>query len=317
MKRLKQIKEKLFSRPIENQHGNGLFATMEELVEQRKYVSYLKQYKAKTASAIMAGDVKSAFKGRGMEFEEIRGYTFGDDVRDIDWRVTARKLTPYTKLYAEEKDREIHIVLDLSPHMVFGTRNELKSVSASKVASLLGWLCLENNDRFGCIVFDGNDTYSFKPQNDRANMMAILKKISQTGENILKTFKQPQRERLSKPLQQLRQNIKSHSTVFVVSDFNEFDEDMQKQLAALAKKARVYCVNVFDLLEEISPKAGEYLAENGRERLVFDTKSKEFQSEYKSYFAEKRERVRDFCMKFAMKYIEVRTDISLFKQLKI
>lgn len=317
MKRLKQIKEKLFSRPVESQNGNGLFATMEELIEQRKYVSYLKQYKAKIASSVTAGDVKSAFKGRGMEFEEIRGYTFGDDVRDIDWRVTARKLTPYTKLYAEEKDREIHIVLDLSSHMVFGTRNELKSVSASKVASLLGWLCLENNDRFGCIIFDGNDTYSFKPQNDRANMMAVLKKISQTGENILKTYKQPQREQLSKPLQLLRQNIKSHSTVFVVSDFNEFDEDMKKQLAALAKKARVYCINVFDVLEEISPKAGEYLAENGRERLVFDTKSKAFQSEYKNYFSEKREQVRDFCLKFAIKYLEVRTDISLFKQLKI
>lgn len=316
MKRLKQIKDKFFSRPVEDKNGNGLFATMEELVEQRKYVSYLKQYNNKAASNC-AGDVKSAFKGRGMELEEIRGYAFGDDVRDIDWRVTARKLTPYTKLYSEEKDREIYILLDLSSHMIFGTRNELKSVAAAKVASLLGWLSLENKDRFGCIIFDGHNSFVFKPQNNRVNMMAILKKISQISEKMLSIYKHPQTDTLIKPLQMLQKTIRSNSTVFVISDFNEFDDVLKKSLAIMGRKSRVYCVNIFDVLEELSPKAGEYMVENGIERLIFDTKSKIFQKEYQEYFCAKRTAMKDFCMKFTLRYMEVRTDISLFKQLKI
>lgn len=316
MKRLKQIKDKFFSRPIEDKSGNGLFATMEELVEQRQYVAYLKQYNTKAASNC-AGDVKSAFKGRGMELEEIRGYAFGDDVRDIDWRVTARKLTPYTKLYSEEKDREIYILLDLSSHMIFGTRNELKSVAAAKVASLLGWLSLENKDRFGCIIFDGHNSFVFKPQNNRINMMAILKKISQISEKMLNIYKYPQTDTLVKPLQMLQKTIRSNSTVFVISDFNEFDDNLKKSLAIMGKKSKVYCVNIFDVLEELSPKAGEYMVENGTERLIFDSKSKVFQTEYQEYFCAKRVAVKDFCMKFALRYMEVRTDISLFTQLKI
>ena len=223
----------------------------------------------------MAGDVKSAFKGRGMELEEIRSYAYGDDVRDIDWRVTARKEQPFTKLYAEERDREIYVLLDLSPQMVFGTRHELKSVAAAKIAALLGWMSLENKDRFGCVVYDGQENLFFKPQNNRANMMIMLKKISEATKRILRE-KQEVSPDLQKSVQLLQQSIKSQAAVFIVSDFTDFSDDMQKSLAALAKKARVYALNVFDVLEEFPPKAGEYMAENKGERLIFESKSKSF-----------------------------------------
>lgn len=163
MGKLKKLTEKFFKPKLEKAGGNGLYATLEELTEQRRFVPYLKNHQFNHIVSSRAGDVKSAFKGRGMELEEIRSYAFGDDVRDIDWRVTARRQTPYTKLFAEEKDREIYVVLDLSAHMVFGTRVELKSVAAAKIAALFGWLSLENRDRFGCLIYDGEETYVFKP----------------------------------------------------------------------------------------------------------------------------------------------------------
>ena len=122
-------------------------------MNMRHYLAYIKRKKRKQTFSCQAGDIKSAFKGRGMEFEEIRAYNLGDDVRDIDWRVTARKEIPYTKLYAEEKDHQIYVWLDLSAPMLFGSKKELKAVTASKIAALLGWLALENKDRFGCIIF--------------------------------------------------------------------------------------------------------------------------------------------------------------------
>ena len=155
---------------------SGLVPTFNELTGVRKYVPYLKDFKF-NASSNKAGDYKSSFKGRGMEFEEVRAYAFGDDIRDIDWRVTARKNQPYTKLYAEEKDRVVYVWLDLSLNMRFGTKKELKSVSAAKTAALLGWFALSNKDRFGLIVYDGNKTHIFEPKRDYDNLLLVLKKM--------------------------------------------------------------------------------------------------------------------------------------------
>ena len=315
MKRLKHI-AKFFTSVAPELGGGGLFASLDELTEQRKYVAYLRRLSQEKTLSNMAGDVKSAFKGRGMELEEIRSYAYGDDVRDIDWRVTARKGQPFTKLFAEERDREIYALLDLSPSMVFGTKNELKSVAAAKIAALLGWMSLENKDRFGCLIFDGQNDLFFKPQNNKANMMVLLKKITEFSKSILtkNNLGQISKEKFVKLLQS---NIKSQAVVFVISDFADFNEDFRRALATLAKKARVYALNVFDVLEEMPPVPGEYMAENNGERLVFDTKSKYFQKEYKAYFKDKRAKINDFCRKFGISYVEIRTDIPLHQQLKI
>ena len=313
---LEKIKARIFKKPQKIKSGNGLFVTIDELVAERKNASYIRGLNTRLATSRQAGDVKSAFKGRGMEFEEIRAYNFGDDVRDIDWRVTARKLNPYTKLYAEEKDREIYVLLDVSSAMRFGTRKELKSVAAAKIAALLGWLSLENKDRFGCIIFDGRENYVFKPQNHKGSLLAIFKKISELSLANLQADDE-EGQTMVKAVQLLQKSLKSHATVFVVSDFTNMNESLKRVMAALAHKAKVYFVNVFDILEEVAPQAGEYMAVNRGDDLVFDSRPKAFQEAYRGYFASRRAEVKDFCRKFLCAYIEVRTDIALYKQLKI
>ena len=168
----------LFFRKNEKQkEKNGLTVTIPELIAQQQYLPYLSR-RHNFLTSNQAGDVKSAFKGRGIELEEVRAYNFGDDIRDIDWRVTARKSEPFTKVYAEEKDRIITVVLDLSASMIFGTRHELKSVTAAKIAALLGWLAVRNKDRFGFVIFDGKNVNYFKPQNNLKNLMAVFNKIA-------------------------------------------------------------------------------------------------------------------------------------------
>ena len=313
---LENIKARIFKKQAAIKNGGGLFATIDELIAERKNAAYIRELNVRLATSQQAGDVKSAFKGRGMEFEEIRAYNFGDDVRDIDWRVTARKLKPYTKLYAEEKDREIYVFLDLSPKMLFGTKKELKSVSAAKIAALLGWLSLANKDRFGCIIFDGRESYLFKPQNHKNSLLAILKKIAEVSKDIMQRSAEDTVS-AAKALQLLQQSLKSHATVFIISDFAEMTDNSKRHLAALARKARLYFVHVFDILEEMAPKAGEYMIENKGRGLVFDSRPKVFRTAYHNYFAAKRANLKDFCHKFLCHYIEVRTDIALYKQLKI
>lgn len=303
-----------FSHP--KQEGNGLSASLEELMNMRRYVSYLHNFKRKKSLSLEAGDIKSAFKGRGMELEEVRSYNFGDDIRDIDWRITARKDAPYTKIFNEEKDHEIYVWVDLSAPMLFGSKKELKSVTAAKITALLGWMALENKDRFGCVLFNGKDSWLFKPQNNRAHLLAVLKKLSAASENIL-TCPQSEEGAVIKSLKLLEQNAKNKATVFILSDFNFVDEALQKQLAALSKKSRLYLINIFDILEENPPKAGEYMAEYNGKRLIFDSSPKPYKQDYQTYFAAKRSGLKDFCRHFNCKLLEFRTDWAIENNLKL
>lgn len=289
--------------------GRGLFATVEELTAQRRYALKARYATRKDMTTARAGDVKSVFKGRGMEFEEIRAYAFGDDVRDIDWRVTARKQVPYTKLFAEEKDREVYVILDLSPQMLFGTKRELKTVAAAKATARIGWQSLLRKDRFGCLLSDGKDEVLLKAQNTQANLMMIFKKIADMSQNVLNAPSEGGAAfDLMKAVKLLQQNIKHKAIVFVVSDFADFGNDGQKALALLAKKAEVTCVKVYDVIEKYPPQDGEYMAQQGRRRLVFSTRSEKFRQAYVQYFAEKFQTIRAFCRKFNLHYAEISTN---------
>jgi len=297
--------------------SNGLYAPLDILIEQRKHLPYIKQ-RHSTLTSDQSGDIRSAFKGRGMEFEEVRLYGFGDDVRDIDWRVTARLGDTYTKVFSEEKDREVYVVLDLSPYMIFGTKNELKSVSASKLSALLGWQSIANKDRFGLLLYDGKNIRLFKPQNNQKSLMSILKNISQTSKDILdKSIKYDKIPDISEPLKYLQYNIKSRAMVFIISDFKNMTDNAYKSLVALTKKCKVYCINVYDYIEEVPPTNGEYIAQYGNEKLKFDTSPSVFKDTYFQYFAKKRKIIEEFCNRFGCQYIGIRTDKPLYKQLKI
>ncbi len=315
--KLRFLKHRLFAAAPEVKTGGGLFVTVEELLEQKRNVAYLKNFHQKLASSNMAGDVKSAFKGRGIELEEIRPYNFGDDIRDIDWRVTARKQQPYTRLYAEEKDREIYVLLDMSPRMAFGTRRELKSVAAAKIGALLGWMSLENKDRFGLGIYDGQKTSFFKAGNNRAFFFVMLKKISETSINIL-SGQWKENESFTKSVRLLDNQIKNRATVFILSDFSFFDEALRKSLARLAHKSRIYCLNIFDVLEEKAPPPGEYpaISPSGK-KLLFNSGSTGFAKTYEDYFYNKKQEVKKFCSSFGIRYAEIRADLDIRNQLKI
>ena len=292
---------------------HGLCVTSEDLIVQQKYLPYLALRPNKLTSN-QAGDVKSAFKGRGMEFEEVRAYNFGDDIRDIDWRVTARKDEPYTKVFNEEKDREIIVLLDFSASMVFGTKNELKSVSAAKIAALIGWLAIRNKDRFGLLLFDGAEAVYYKPQNNMAHLMSVFNQISLKSREILNSAKIGD---LSKALDLLQYHQKGRGTIFILSDFYNFNQEKFKKIAALSKRHQVYCLNIFDVLEEIAPEDGIYAAAYLNEKTVFDTSSNAFKTAYRQHFADNRSALQQNCQKFHCRYMEIRTDQPYIKQLSL
>lgn len=291
----------------------GLYVSVEDLIAQQKFLPYL-SLRQNQPTTTRAGDVKSAFKGRGMEIEEVRAYAYGDDIRDINWRITARKSEPFTKLYSEEKDRVITVFLDLTASMVFGTKNELKSVTASKIAALLGWLSIHNKDRFSLLIYDGVQVSYFKPQNNYKNLMVLFNKIAESSQAVLQNSRFGD---MAEALKVLEFNQKGQGTIFILSDFYKINNEQFKKIAALSKRNRIYCVHIFDVLEEVAPAGGQYAAVYDGQKVVFDSTSDRFKLEYQRYFALQRENLKKNCQKFLCKYIEIRTDVPIFKQLRL
>lgn len=316
MGRLKKIAEKFLKNPAELKSGNGLYASLDELMSMRRYASYLKFGKLNKTFSNQAGEIRSAFKGRGIELEELREYGFGDDVRDIDWRVTARKEKPYTRVYLEEKDKEVYVWLDLSPLMLFGSVKELKSVTAAKTAALLGWFSLINKDRFGCVVFDGQKSWMFKAKNDRAYLAAMLKKISALSEEALSSKSLDDSER-QKSLKLLQKNVKNKANVFLISSFDSWLTDFQADIISLAGSTRLYLVNVFDSLERKAPPYGQYMAEWNGEKIVFESSSKSYRRAYADYFSARHKKMKDFCRKFGCHFLELSAETNFIGGLKI
>lgn len=316
MGKLEQLTSKFFKPVSDKKNENGLYASLDDLMNMRHYAAYLRFGKFNKTFANQAGEIRSAFKGRGIEMEELRKYGFGDDVRDIDWRVTARKETPYTRVYLEEKDREIYVWLDLSAIMMFGSVKELKSVTAAKAAALLGWFSLLNKDRFGCVIFDGAKSFVFKARGNRACLAAVLKKISSLSKEALKQRNLNDAER-QKSLKLLQKTAGNRANVFLISSFEAWLSDFQADLAPLVRTNSVYLMDVFDKLERKAPPAGQYMVQWGDEKLVFDSSSKNYRRDYAAYFDSKRQKIQDFCRKFDCRFGEISSETGFVGKMKI
>ena len=316
MNKIKKITQKIFKNKKHEESRNGLYASLDELMDMRKYVGYVQKSRKLKSYSENSGDISSVFKGRGIEMEEIRDYGFGDDVRDIDWRVTARKEKPYTKVYQEERDHEIFVWLDLSSIMLFGSKKELKSVTSSKLAALLGWIALNNKDKFGCVIFDGRQSWLFKAKHDRSYLAAILKKIAEVSQVSLNNAYNDEEKRV-KSLKLLQSNVKNKAGVFVITSFGYWTNACDVELSVLAKKTKMCMINVFDPLEDKAPMSGQYMAEYDGQKIVFDSSSKIYKKEYALYFAKKRENRENFCRRFGCKMINFSSDMGYGSWVKI
>jgi len=302
--------------PNDTRFGNGLYADLPDLMAMRRYVPIMRLNRSRQSYAPDSGGIRSAFKGRGIEMEEIREYQFGDDVRDIDWRVTARMNEPFTKIYTQERNREVYVWLDISPVMQFGSHQELKSVTAAKITAFLAWMALANHDRFGCIIFDGQKSYLLKSGNDRAYIAAICKKISDLSQKALNNTINDA-EAFAKSIKLLQRQAKRNGSVFIVSSMLFWGDSQNSELAHLAHKGDLYLINIYDKLEREAPPAGQYKAQFGSDNLVFDSYDKNFVKAYREYFVTKNNEIENYCRQIGGKYIDFSQNSSFIGNLKI
>lgn len=236
---------------LEQHHSNGVALDMAEMLYYRSKTSLLNLTPRKTVQARLAGTYITKMKGRGMEFDEARHYQPGDDIRAIDWRVTARTGKTHTKLFREEKERPIFILVDFSHSMHFGTQLLFKSVMAAHLGSLIAWAAAKRGDRIGGLVFNEESHREFKPMTRQKAVLSLL-----SGMKALHKNHQSEKPEVvfGDALARLRRLARPGSAVFILSDFYHINDTARQHLSQLSRHCEVIGYRISDPFEHQLPK---------------------------------------------------------------
>ncbi len=213
-----------------------------------------------TIRAQQSGQYFSPFKGRGMEFDEVRLYQPGDDMRHIDWRVTARRGKVHTKLFHEERERAVFLGVDYRASMFFATQGVFKSVFAAQCASLLAWSANHHNDRVGGLIFSDSSHHELKPQRGKTQTLQLIKQLVKMQEP---RPSQRNPEALQQALARLRRVVRPGSLIFLISDFRDLNAQAESHLRQIAKHNDVIMLFIYDPLESQLPPKGRYRLSDG------------------------------------------------------
>ncbi|MER2494451.1 DUF58 domain-containing protein [Catenovulum sediminis] len=241
--------------------SNGVCAQKPELLYYQAKTSLINMSPKHALQARLAGQYTSVHKGRGMEFDEVRHYQPGDDIRMIDWRVTARTGTTHTKLFREEKERPVFIFTDLSDSMLFGSKLLFKSVQASHLAALLGWTVNKMGDRLGGLVFTNHNHIELKPKARTPGVLHYIHALEQQSAetNVVnahnKVQEAQQAEIFSQACSRLRRLARPGSLVILISDFQNLSDASVKQLSLLSQHCELMAYRISDPLEIELPQS--------------------------------------------------------------
>jgi uncharacterized protein (DUF58 family) len=258
--------------------------------------------------ARQSGDYQSPFKGRGMEFDESRLYQAGDDIRNIDWRVTARTGKTHTKLFREERERQIFLWVDLRASMFFATRGKYKAVMASRMASLLAWSAIHHGDRVGGVIFSDDSHNELKPQRGKSGALRLINNLVkhpswQNNDAVIQDKTAGMRS-----LIRLRRLARPGSMIFMMSDFRNLDEKMESQLILLSRHTDVVMVLIYDQLEQSLPSAGLYRVSNGEEEIMLDTYDHKRIENYHAHFVTHQQRLERLAKSASIHLINCSTE---------
>jgi uncharacterized protein (DUF58 family) len=262
-----------------------------------------------------AGMRLSRLRGRGIDFAEVRAYHPGDDVRNIDWRVTARKAKPHTKIYREERERPTMIIVDQTQRMFFGTRTRFKSVTAAETAALLGWQALSTGDRVGGIVFDNVREHIFKPYRSSRTLVRFLHQVVQSNQSLSRLGSAPPRDTLATALERLRRLAPVGYRVFIVSDFAEFDSHHEPLLVSLTRHNTVVALPVHDPMEQELPPPGSYVVRDGSGRIDLDAADRNVRRRYRRRFERARDALTQACQRTGIQLVGISTELSTSDQI--
>jgi uncharacterized protein (DUF58 family) len=295
-----------------------LYPCFDELVALKGKIPHLTLSSDRATPSPTMGDNYSPFRGQGLEFEEVRKYAPGDEIRNIDWRVTARTGVAHTKVFREERERSVIVCVDVNATMRFGTRGTFKSVQAARVAALLGWWAITSHHKIGsCLFGDVPGGIQFlAPKRSRRSLWTLFKQLSdphlsEAAPPIL----------LEDMLDYVNKSALTGALIFIISDFNTQNNVFEQKLAQLQKRCEVVLVMTDDPADQSIPPVGIILfAGNHQDKLSVNTDSKSGRDAYAAQWLKTRQSLQQISVKHKIGMIQITTDalahIDLFQGLK-
>ncbi len=251
----------------------GIRTRLDGLIALKSAAESLALAPNRKATRQLAGPYQTRLKGRGMDFDEVRGYQPGDDVRNIDWRVTARTTIPHTKTFTEERERPVLILCDQRNTLFFGSQVRFKSVQAANIAALLAWSALRRKDRVGGLVLGCQEILEFKAQRSDKAVLKMLAGLDQLNRQLQPTNPADDSNRVgfTEALTDLRRIAKTGNSIYLISDFCDLNQDGLRQLYEISRHNSVTAFGVFDPLERELPPDGIYPISNGTDQTQIAT----------------------------------------------
>jgi uncharacterized protein (DUF58 family) len=243
----------------------GAYADLQSLLAMEFKARGFSFLPSQPVHSLLAGRRGSRMRGRGLDFEELRNYVLGDDIRVIDWHVTARMRKPFVRVYTEERDRSTLLIVDQRVNMFFGSRVSMKSVVAAETAALAAWRVFQQGDRVGALIFNDTETEEVLPRRNRATVLRILGEIVRQNQLLHAAYDSPPGgPRLNAVLRKALQLARRDHLIIIASDFDGVDEITRELLLRLSRRNDVVAVLTYDPLAVQLPPAGQLVVSDGQ-----------------------------------------------------
>jgi uncharacterized protein (DUF58 family) len=292
----------------------GVRVNLAELIEMRHRVREVLLFSTPAQRSPLIGLHHSKLRGRGVDFDQVRVYQAGDDVRTIDWRVTARTQEPHTKLFHEERERPIYILVEQSQRLFFGSGLMFKSVLAAQAASLIGWAALGHNDRIGGLVFGDQEQHEIKPRRSKQSLLQLLNRLARANQ-ALPSDLQASRDSFGLALRRAREVLRPGSLAVIICDERTLGDSSEQQLNLLARHTDILLLPISDPLDHALPAAGLLrFAERGAQ-LELDTHASLRQA-YRAQGEARQARWQRLAKKLGVPLLALSTQREMIEQLR-
>lgn len=293
----------------------GIRVSLGELIEMRHRVREVQLFSTPARRSPLIGLHHSKLRGRGVDFDQVRVYQAGDDVRTIDWRVTARTQEPHTKLFHEERERPIYIMVEQSKRLFFGSGLMFKSVLAAQAASLIGWAALGHNDRIGGLVFGDNEHHEIKPRRSKQSLLQLLSRLAKANQ-ALNNDSQGNRDSFGLALRRAREVLRPGSLVVVLCDERTLSDSSEQQLLLLARHTDLLLLPLSDPLDHALPAAGLLRFAEPGAQLELDTQDAELRQAYRDLGDARQARWQRLAQKLGVPLLALNTQSEMIEQLR-
>jgi len=294
----------------------NIYVSLDELVRlggKAKGFSFLPR---QPIHSLLSGRHGSKFRGRGMDFSELKPYVQGDDTRQIDWKATQRTRKPYIRLYNEERDRSVWVVLSQRNSMFFASKGAMKSVQAARAAALTLFRTLSVGDRVGGVIFNDSRLKSFRPQRSKTLLMQMLHEIVEQNGALHATNTGNGHGQLNQALKIVSASARHDDLVVLIGDGQGFDDETARYLSDVARHNDILAVTVYDPLENVLRSEGPIVVSDGEHFSEFDSSDKRFQKRFEASFQSHLQRLEQLSKRHNIVLMKLRTDEDLLTQIQ-